>query len=283
MIMRAVPSFGFVYLLGIGIGFLLLISWAGTRHWYEGIRTDADRAKRAAYLEKVAEDFPANWERIAVYEQAAQLRRELGQSKKAIKNLEKANALGSKVSGFRTRIVFEPYKSGQSKEAVEQAKKRFAQGDRDWATFSIILRDLTEHPVMSDFREQVMREIGERTFPGKRTFCHGKVVTLGFAPNLCTFDENPGFIIIAADKDKALSQKVVIGCYAKSEELPLTASLSDGERKLIHSFYRADNVKVALPEVPAGETRLFVAETDGTWAPGGGGDHGLGMCVIIED
>ena len=66
--------------------------------------------------------------------------------------------------------------------------------------------------------------------------------------------------------------------------MPLTATIEDGTNRVVHTFQQHGRVKIRLPEIPAGENRIFVVRTDKIWVPKGGKDmRKLGVRVMVAD
>jgi hypothetical protein len=284
--MKAMPSAGFVYLVGVTIGFVLFLLWAATPNWYDRIGTSLQTEDYlsgwASYLEKIASDYPSKKERIAFYEEAAELRSRLRQPEKAVADLKRASSMNPGDDSLKARILLETYTSGLSKEAaVVQARERFANGSRDWQTISILLADVAENPT-SDSRGQLIAAVKKSKIPGKKTFGNGRIIMLGFTGDSWTHNGKPGFLIVTAPMDKEMVQEAIIGCYADSDQLPVTATISDGRKKIVHTFRRAENVRIFLPTIPRGEERLFVVDTNKPWVPAGEGKRRLGVALIIN-
>lgn len=281
--MKRFPSAGFVCLILVLLFSGLFFFWVVSKGWYDKVySSEEDPGKWASYLEKVAIDFPSNQKRIAFYKEAAELRSRLGQSEKALIDLERASLISPEDDTLKAQIVLEKYKSGQSKEAVAQARNRFGDGKRDWATISILISDLVENP-NSDLRTELIKEIRNADIPGKQIFDNGRIVLLGFSGDGWTLNGKPGYLFVKGSGEKAISQAIVLGCYADERTLPLTVTIEDGYRKLSHTFPRAGRVNVRLPKIEPGRNGLFVIKTDKTWIPVGKDQRKLGVRVIASD
>jgi hypothetical protein len=281
--MKRLPSTGFACLIIVLLFSGLFFSWVMNKGWYDKIySSEEDLEKWASYLEKEAIDFPNNQKRIAFYKEAAELRSRSGQSERALINLERASRIDPEDDIIKAQIVLEKYKGGQSKEAVTQAKNRFGDGKRDWGTISILISDLVENP-NSDLRTELIKEIRNADIPGKQIFDEGSVIMWGFSGDGWTLNGNPGYLLIRDPGEKGVSQKLVLGCYANEEALPLTVTIEDGYRKLSHTFLRAGRVKIRLPKIDPGKNGLFVVKTDKTWIPEGKDQRKLGVLVMPSD
>ena len=281
--MKRLPSAGFVLLILVLFLSGLFFFWVASKGWYDKIySSEEDLGKWASYLEKVAIDFPNNEKRIGFYKEAAELRSRLGQSERALIDLERASLISPEDETLRAKIVLERYKSGQSKEAVEQAGNRFRDGKRDWATVSILIPELLENPD-SDLRTELIKEIRNGDIPGKQIFDNGRIVMLGFSGDGWTLDGKPGYLLVKGSGRKGTAQEVILGCYADKKTLPLTVTIENGYRKLSHTFHRAGHVNIRLPEIAPGKSGLFVVKTDKTWIPAGKDHRKLGVRIRVSD
>ena len=281
--MKRLPSVGFVCLILALLFSGLFFSWVMNKGWYDKIYSpEEDLSKWASYLEKVAIDFPSNQKRIAFYKEAAELRSRLGQSERALIDLERASLISPEDDTLKAQIVLEKYKGGQSKGAVAQARNRFGDGKRDWATISILISDLVENPD-SDLRTELIQEIRNADIPGKQIFDDGRIVLLGFSGDGWTLNGKPGYLLVKGSGEKTISQKIILGCYADERTLPLTVTIEDEYRKLSHTFPRAGHVNIRLPKIDPGRNGLFVIKTDKTWIPAGKDRRKLGVRVMVSD
>ena len=275
--MKRLPSTGFVCLILVVLFSGLFFFWVVNKGWYD----KTDPAKRASYLEKVAVDFPDNKKRIAFYKEAAELRSRLGQSEKVLVDLERASLINPEDDTLKAKIVLEKYKSGQTKEAVEQARNRFENGKRDWDTLSILISDQVENPD-PDLRTELINEIGNADIPGKQIFANGRIIMLGFSGDRWTLNGKPGYLLVKGSGEAGISQGIDLGCYADEKTLPLTVTIEDGHNKLSHTFRRAGNVNIRLPKIDPGKSGFFVVKTDKTWIPSGKDQRKLGVRAVIS-
>ena len=281
--MKRLPSAGFVCLILVLLLPGLFFLWIVSGGWYDKIYSSrGNLTKWASYIEKVAADFPNNKKRIAFYKEAAELRSRLGQSGKALMDLERASLISPEDDTIKAQIVLEKYKSGQSKEAVGYAKNSFENGKRDWDTLSILISDLVENP-NSDFRTELIKAIRDADIPGKQTFEDRKIVMLGFSGDFWTLNGKPGYLFVEESAENGVSQEIALGCYADKRTLPLTVTIEDGYRKLSHTFRKAGNVDIRLPRIDQGKNGFFVVKTDKTWIPGDKDQRKLGVRVIIPE
>ena len=281
--MKRFPSAGFVCLVLVLLFFGLFFSWVVSRGWYDRIySTEEDLAKWASYLEKVAIDFPDNKKRVSFYKEAADLRSRSGQSARALIDLERASLISPEDDTLKAKIVLEKYRSGQSEQAVTQAKNRFWNGKRDWDTISILIADQMENPT-SDLRTELISVLKNAQIPGKRLFAGGKIIMLGFSGDGWTLDGKPGYVLIEGSEKKRFSQELALACYADKKTLPLKITIEDGYHRLNHTFRQAGCVNIRLPEIDPGRNGFFVIKTDKTWMPPGKDRRKLGVRVIIPD
>ncbi len=276
--MKRLPSAGLVCLICVLCFSCLFFYWVVSGGWYDRI----DLAKWASYLEKVAIDFPNNKKRIAFYKEASELRSRLGQSEKALMDLERASLISPEDDTLKAKIVLEKYKSGQSKEAVAQARNRFENGKRDWETISILTSDQIGNPA-SDLRARLSRAIRNADISGKQIFDNGRIIMLGFSGDFWTLNGKPGYLFVEGSAENGVSEEITLGCYADKKTLPLTVTIEDGYSKLSHTFRKAGSVDIRLPRIDQGKNGIFVIKTDKTWIPGDKDQRKLGVRVIIPE
>jgi len=251
------PSLGCIYLAVSITCCGLFICWATNEGWYHRIRTPnptgKDLERWASYLEKVAIDFPSNKKRVEFYKEAAEIRSRLGQSEKVLIDLKRASLLSPADNILKAQIAVERYKIGQLKQAGGQAKNRFDDGRGDGTTLSI-----------------------------KQIVANKSVIMLGFSGDGWTLDGKPGYLFVTGSGEKGVSQEVGLACYADKKDLPLTVTIEGGDRKLSHTFRRAERVNIRLPKVDSGKSGLFVVKTNKTWIPSGRDDRKLGVRGMIS-
>ncbi|MDM8554077.1 hypothetical protein QUF75_05045 [Desulfococcaceae bacterium HSG7] len=309
--MRKLPSIGFIYLIFILLFSSLFINWINNTRWYNQITsnksTDSIKKKKAAYLEKIAEDYPQLDKRAAFLVEAADIRSGLNQKDKALSDLAKAQEImvqNDKLKPKIMRIAFQSgnkeesvksandklkskimriaFQSGNKEESVKSAKELFNTGDRQWSTISILLYDLLQNP-KSKYREKLIHALKEESIPNKRVLEGGLITAVGFTSGGWTLDGKPGFLLIHGHPDKGLIQRLWLACYADKKSLPITATLEDSFHKITHTFHKSGKTMVTLPEIPAGEIKLFIVRTDKSWVPKSKDNRKLGVRLMIAN
>jgi molybdenum cofactor biosynthesis enzyme MoaA len=82
-----------------------------------------------------------------------------------------------------------------------------------------------------------------------------------------THDGKPGYVIVDATASPLpVSKDVWLACWADPKVFPVRMTISDGiDEDFEHTFLEPTELRVPLPEVPAGESRVFQVRTDKTW------------------
>ena len=281
--MKRLPSLGFVFLAFVLMFFCAFLYWANRYAWYDRIHSPkqgaSDVEKWASYLEEIAVDFPVRERRPELLRNAAQLRFGLNQKEMAEYDLslaERVNATG-KQPGKAVRVG---HAGSKSDGAVKLAKERLAQRQCDRETISVLADYLSEHRD-EKLRSEFMDVLQNADISGKRVLADGRVTMIGFTPDLWTLNGKPGLLLIQASPEKGFFPQFSLGCYAKPDQLPLTATIGNEVERITRTFHQPENKMVVLPEIAAGHKTLFIINTDKAWYSKECGRN-LGVRIVIE-
>ncbi len=99
-----------------------------------------------------------------------------------------------------------------------------------------------------------------------------QATVLGVTPDAWTSEGRPGYVIMDATSSPGpVSMDMWFTCWAKETEYPIRLTISDGgDENIEYTFTEPLQLRVPLPEVPAGESRIFSVKTDKTWFRVGG-------------
>jgi molybdenum cofactor biosynthesis enzyme MoaA len=100
------------------------------------------------------------------------------------------------------------------------------------------------------------------------------VTVLGTSPDHWTLEGRPAFLVVdARGADAPVVQDMWFMCWAAPTDLPLRLTLSDGGPKdLAFTYYEPAQLRVELPAVAPGESRIFAVHTDKNWSSTSGDD-----------
>ena len=198
------------------------------------------------------------------------------------KNLVTSSSnLNLKVSEAKVIMTREEIIRENRSEEVALAVQSLAGGNNDWEIISILLDELTLHPE-SAFRRHFIKTLSGTYFPGMRKLDGNRIISLGLTSDFWTIDLKPAHLLVKALPDQNLSQDLWIACNADSETFPLTVLILGDFLRIEYTFKQPDRVKLVLPEIPAGEARLFTITTDKSWSPTGKDSRMLGVQVSIS-
>jgi molybdenum cofactor biosynthesis enzyme MoaA len=98
---------------------------------------------------------------------------------------------------------------------------------------------------------------------------------VGLSADAWTLDGRPGYVVVDARKaDRPVVLDMWFTCCANAQDYPLHLSVSDGEHDDIQfTYYESLQLRVELPAVPPGESRIYAVKTDKTWMPVEGEDR----------
>jgi len=108
---------------------------------------------------------------------------------------------------------------------------------------------------------------------------------LNVAPDAFTTDGKPGYVVLdARSSEKPVKLDMWFTCWAKSADYPIRVTISDGVADDIEFTYtEAQRLRVPLPEVPPGESRIYSVKTDKTWRlPSGDDPRPLGVQITTS-
>ena len=202
---------------------------------------------------------------------------------------EKAiSALRLKIAGLERQRRFvreakkvrEMVRSGKADDAVRLAETAFGNGNHEKDILMVLLAGVADSKDGA-LRRQLTEAVKTSPSPEKLEFSGGRVVALGLTGDFWTTDGNPAYLTVAAPEDRPDRHEFWLSCGADGDVLPLTATIDDGSRQVRHVFREPARVRISLPEVPSGASRLFVVKADKTWVPPSGKDtRRLGVRIV---
>jgi molybdenum cofactor biosynthesis enzyme MoaA len=181
-------------------------------------------------------------------------------AKKALASLgKKARALRD---AGRTRRAIQQAESLLEKEAsiVHPLQLLDEPANREAPILELLERQtLTPHPrLRSRLTELVSaRNSGSRLDP----------TILGISADCWTLDGKPGYVIVdATTSPQPVSKDMWFTCWASPADFPVRMTISDGTNEdFEYTFMEPIQLRVPMPEVPAGESRIFAVKTDKAW------------------
>lgn len=172
----------------------------------------------------------------------------------------------------------------QSAEAVQRAEQVLQRSAVVVHPFQLVetppqelqaLLDLFEQ--QTQFPDAALRERLTELARSGRVPGHWKdaATVLGTSADDWTVDGRPGYVVVdARHASKPVVQDLWFTCWAAPQDLPLHLTISDGEsRPITHTYYEPVELRVELPAVPPGESRIYAVRTDRTWTPPAGEDR----------
>ena len=162
--------------------------------------------------------------------------------------------------------VREMYRSGKKADAVRLAEAAFRRGNHEYDILTLLLADLADGGDAA-LRRDLAEAVKTSLIPEKLEFSGGRVIALGLTGDFWTTDGNPAYLTVAAPEDRPDRHEIWLSCDADGDVLPLTATIDDGSRQVRHVFREPARVRISLPEVPSGASRIFVVKADKTWVP----------------
>jgi len=186
------------------------------------------------------------------------------------------HGLGKLVENAR-RDVQRRRDSSRMRDAIQLARRTSKRGRGVVHPFQLLngsqdsrLLELLDYQTKSPDPELLanLKEIVAKKLVAGQPNKDGRTVVLGVTKDAWTTNGAPGFILVnGAGLEKPLVQEIWLACYAEQRELPLRVHISDGVREdFQYVFLSPERVRMELPAVPAGETKLFSVRTDKTWA-----------------
>jgi len=118
---------------------------------------------------------------------------------------------------------------------------------------------LTPHPELS-------AKLTELVSTRRAADCEGPLV-MGVFGDGWTHDGKPGYVIVDASASPLpVSKDLWFACWADPRDFPVRMTISDGiEEDFEHTFLDPSQLRVPLPVVPPGESRIFRVKTDKAW------------------
>lgn len=122
---------------------------------------------------------------------------------------------------------------------------------------------LLEHQTRFPDQELCSRLTELVTFHGNRT---DEPTVLGVSQDSWTCGGKPGYVIVDARGSRLpVTRDVWFHCCAKPGDFPVRMTISDGVHEAFeYTFLESQRLRVPLPEVPPGESRIYSVKTDKT-------------------
>ena len=143
------------------------------------------------------------------------------------------------------------------------------------------LRQLMRKPD-AYIRVKLAEVIANEVVPGKVELLDGMMIAVGITGDHWTEGDEPAALVVTNTLDEPLVPEVRLRCNGRNNELPLTATVDDGQERTTVTFDRAGEQVMALTPVPRHSRRLFIFTTDRTWSPGGADTRDLGVSLVVE-
>jgi molybdenum cofactor biosynthesis enzyme MoaA len=117
------------------------------------------------------------------------------------------------------------------------------------------------------------RVVASRSMPHQQRL--DGAVALGISPDGWTVGGQAGYVVLdASGENQPLERDMWFSVWAPPAEYPVRLKISTGipGEVVDYTYLEPQILRVQMPVVPAGETRVFKVETDKTWMPEGGQD-----------
>ena len=114
---------------------------------------------------------------------------------------------------------------------------------------------------------------------GATELADGQALLLGTSPDGWTSDGAAAGLVIENSGDHEQVWELSLGCHAGPEQLPITATLEDGQGKQQLVFTEPGSQQLVLTAVQPGCSTLQLISSDRSWSPGDGDDRQLGVLV----
>lgn len=193
----------------------------------------------------------------------------------------KASALAKRIrvllDAGKTRRAIEEAESLLEKETAVVHPLQFLDepAGREERILDLLERQtLTPHPRLRQKLTQLVNF---------RSTCTDEPTVLGVAEGAWTVGGKPGYVVVdATDSTEAVSKDVWFKCWAEQRDFPIRMTISDGdEEDFEYTFFQGHDLRVPLPAVPAGESRIFSVRTDKTWRISGD-PRDLGVKIVTR-
>lgn len=91
---------------------------------------------------------------------------------------------------------------------------------------------------------------------------------LGVSSDAWTTDGRPGYVVVdASTSPLPVAKDMWFTCWANPADLPVRLTISDGMGEdFEYTFLEPHRLRVPMPAVPAGESRVYSVKTDKTWS-----------------
>ncbi len=130
-------------------------------------------------------------------------------------------------------------------------------------------------------RARLINAIARESIPGKIRLLGNQVIAVGLGIDRWTVDGDCAGLVFVNKDDQEMVWQLELGCQAGPEDLPLTATVDDGEGRTEIVITEAGSQRVDLPPIPPDSERLLIISTDKTWSPGTHDQRRLGVNVDV--
>lgn len=206
-------------------------------------------------------------------------------------HLHQAVAAGRRNLGRLAADVRQRLRAGERRATLEQAQELLARENEFVHPLQLLqatedtdarIIDLLERQTRAPDPElrTSLTEVVARRFPVQRT-----PTILNVACDAFTTDGKPGYVVLdARSAEKPVKLDLWFTCWAKPADFPIRLTLADGVGADIEFTYtEAQRLRIPLPAVPPGESRIYSVKTDKTWSlPSGDDPRRLGVQITAS-
>ena len=130
-------------------------------------------------------------------------------------------------------------------------------------------------------RTRLINAIARESIPGKIRLLGNQVIAVGLGIDRWTVDGECAGLVFVNKDEREMVWQLELGCQAGPADLPLIATVDDGESKTEIKITEAGSQRVDLPPIPPDSERLLIISTDKTWSPGTHDQRRLGVNVDV--
>jgi len=181
-----------------------------------------------------------------------------------------------KNAGTMQRMGQRVLKSGATRTAIRQADSFLSSEHCDPQTLADLFEHQTKYP-HPELNSKLSRLVKAQAIPGK--LVQGAVTAIGLSTDCWTTGGRPCYIVVDGESSTEDTELAIwAACFADGEDLPITMTISDGSgEEIVHTYRKPEQVRLELPKVTAGTTRIFSVMTDKSWSPKAEDDRMLGV------
>jgi len=176
------------------------------------------------------------------------------------------------------RVMLPPVQPGEQKLttiAADRVKVLAADESKrhgvrvSLATTGLLRQLLAGRAVGDSYYSSALAErVWARDLPRTRVLKDAPAVAVELSPDGWTLDGNPGAMVITNRAPTTARWTLVVGCDALPGDLPLTATVDDGQTRRQLRFSESGEQRVALAPVLPFTRRLVAVSTNRWWTPG---------------